>query len=49
MQQEPFFHNSVIVTGASLGIGRHLALQLADKGAWLVLAARNSVELERVL
>ena len=49
MQQEPFFHNSVIVTGASLGIGRHLALQLADKGAWLVLAARNSVELERVV
>jgi short-subunit dehydrogenase len=48
MQQEPFFQNSVILTGASLGIGRHLALQLAEKGAWLVLAARNIIELERV-
>jgi short-subunit dehydrogenase len=48
MRQEPFSQNSVIVTGASLGIGRHLALQLAEKGAWLVLAARNQVELEHV-
>jgi short-subunit dehydrogenase len=48
MEQRSFFQNSVIVTGASLGIGRHLALQLAEKGAWLVLAARNNVELERV-
>lgn len=48
MQQDSFFQNSVIVTGASRGIGRHLALQLAEKGAWLVLAARTSIELERV-
>lgn len=48
MQQEPFLQNSVIVTGASLGIGRHLALQLAEKGAWLVLAARSADELDRV-
>jgi short-subunit dehydrogenase len=48
MQREPFFQNSVIVTGASLGIGRHLALQLAEKGAWLVLTARSTDEIERV-
>jgi short-subunit dehydrogenase len=48
MQPDPFFQNSVIVTGASLGIGRQLALQLAEKGAWLVLAARHADELERV-
>lgn len=48
MKQDPFLQNSVIVTGASLGIGRQLALQLAMKGAWLTLAARNNEELERV-
>lgn len=48
MKQEPFFQNSVIVTGASHGIGRHLALHLAEKGAWLVLAARNTTKLEQV-
>jgi len=48
VKQESFFQNSIIVTGASHGIGQHLALQLADKGAWLILAARNTDELERV-
>jgi short-subunit dehydrogenase len=48
MKQDPFLQNSVIVTGASLGIGRHLALQLAEKGAWLTLAARSADELDRV-
>jgi len=48
MKQEPFFQNSVVVTGASLGIGRHLALQLAEKGAWLTLAARTTEELDHV-
>lgn len=48
MKQDPFFQNSVIVTGASLGIGRELALQLAEKEAWLTLAARSTDELERV-
>ena len=38
----------VVITGASKGIGAELARQLAAKGAKLVLAARNEVELESV-
>ena len=36
----------VIITGASSGIGRELAFQLADQGAWLALAGRNVERLE---
>lgn len=43
-----FLENVVIITGASTGIGRELALQLADQGAWLTLAARNTEKLEDV-
>jgi len=45
----PYFHNKVIViTGASRGIGRGLALRLAGQGASLVLAARDVARLEAV-
>jgi short-subunit dehydrogenase len=38
----------VVVTGASKGIGAELARQLGRRGAKLVLAARNTAELEKV-
>ena len=44
----PFRENVVVVTGASDGIGREMALQLADQGAWLALAARDAQKLEAV-
>ena len=43
----PFFRDhAVIVTGASSGIGRSLALRLAGQGARVTLAARNITRLE---
>ena len=45
---EPFKDNVVIVTGASSGIGRQLASQLADRGALLALAARDPSRLDAV-
>ncbi len=41
MAHDSFKENVVIITGASSGIGRELALQLASQGAWLILASRN--------
>ena len=43
-----FSQNVVVLTGASQGIGRQLALLLAAEGARLVLAARSQADLERV-
>ncbi len=40
--------NVMIITGASSGIGRALALQLAEQGAWLALAARDVDQLKAV-
>jgi short-subunit dehydrogenase len=48
MANQIFQEHVVIVTGASSGIGRELALQLANQGAWLALAARRAVLLEEV-
>ncbi|MCL4562319.1 MAG: SDR family oxidoreductase [Chloroflexi bacterium] len=46
MTDHVFEDSVVIVTGASLGIGREVALQLAGRGARLVLAARQVDKLE---
>jgi short-subunit dehydrogenase len=45
---DAFRDNVVVLTGASEGIGREMALQLAAQGAWLALAARDAAKLENV-
>nr|MBN1228161.1 SDR family NAD(P)-dependent oxidoreductase [Anaerolineae bacterium] len=48
-QRSGYFDGKVIViTGASRGIGRELALALARRGAYLVLASRNEQALKLV-
>lgn len=48
MNETSFQNKVVIITGASSGIGREIALQLAKQGAWLVLGARNEEKLNNV-
>ena len=48
MKRPTLAENVVVITGASLGLGRELALQLADQGACLGLAARDADRLEEV-
>ncbi|HEX8691706.1 MAG TPA: SDR family oxidoreductase [Longimicrobium sp.] len=48
MSAAPFRDNVVVLTGASAGIGREMALQLAAQGALLALAARDAAKLEEV-
>ncbi|MBD2731917.1 SDR family oxidoreductase [Nostoc sp. FACHB-892] len=44
-----FANKTIVLTGASAGIGRKLAISLAQQDANLVLAARNQEELEQTL
>jgi NAD(P)-dependent dehydrogenase (short-subunit alcohol dehydrogenase family) len=44
----PFSGKSVVLTGATVGIGRETALHLVREGARLVLAARDVAKLEEV-
>lgn len=46
MPKMDFRGKSVILTGASSGIGRELARRLAERGAWLCLAGRDGDRLE---
>jgi short-subunit dehydrogenase len=48
MKAAAFHGQVVVITGASAGIGRSLALQLADEGAKVVLAARRVNRLEQI-
>ncbi|HZT81162.1 MAG TPA: SDR family NAD(P)-dependent oxidoreductase, partial [Gemmataceae bacterium] len=48
MARDSFRDKVVIVTGASDGIGRELAVQLAAEGACLALASRNADRLNAV-
>ena len=46
---ESFRGKSVVITGGSTGIGRAIARELAEQGAWLALAARSRPELDEAV
>ncbi|MCB1828488.1 MAG: SDR family oxidoreductase [Coxiellaceae bacterium] len=48
MNRQQFKAKTIIITGATAGIGRSLAIQLAELGAHVVLAARNLERLNEV-
>jgi short-subunit dehydrogenase len=48
MKQASFRDQVVIVTGASAGIGKALAIQLASQGARVVIAARREERLQQI-
>jgi uncharacterized protein len=48
MQSYNFQHKTVLITGASLGIGAAFARELKRRGAQLILVARNQTRLEKL-
>ncbi len=48
MKRKNFSNKNIIITGASSGIGYALALELASRGANLILAARRKDRLQEL-
>lgn len=46
---KPLNQQVIVITGASQGIGRETALQMATRGASLILAARNEEALSELV
>lgn len=43
------FQQTILITGASEGLGRSIAIQLAQKGANVVIASRSAHKLETAI